>query len=236
MCFIGLEGADFSELRLAGLRRVFDDAGLKGAIQVLAIPTRADSPRHSEELLTPDDRAELARIHQHIGSWMSLSDQARRLPLPTDHQLSALSSLTQFLSFASYRKDTVPLIRSALAIPGLSAIVAAYDSLALNGVMPLLAHERLRIPQDLSVVSFNGSFEAFQAGLSSYQFDIAGMVMRMLDCVIAPQRGRPTARGRRFPVNGVLIRRPSLGLKSIGKQLPADIELMRGQEQPGNES
>lgn len=176
---------------------------------MLTIP--AQSPRLPEELLTPDDRTELSRIHQHIGTWMSLSDQTRRLPLPTDHRLSTLSVLTQFLSFAAYRKDMVPLTRAAVSIPNLSAIVAADDNIALNGVLPFLDRAGVRVPQDLSVVGFNGSFEAFQAGLSSYQFNVAGMVMRMLDWVLTPQRGRPIAHGRRIAVGGVLIRRPSLG-------------------------
>ena len=50
------------------------------------------------------------------------------------------------------------------------------------------------------------------AQLTSYQFDIAGMTVRMLDCVLTPHRGRPATRGHRtLPVTGVLIRRESLG-------------------------
>ena len=74
---------------------------------------------------------------------------------------------------------------------------------------------KVRIPRDLSVVSFNNQFESAHAGLTSYQFDMTGMAMQMLTFLLYPRldrRLRPVkGEGGIVEVGGYIVDRGSMG-------------------------
>jgi DNA-binding LacI/PurR family transcriptional regulator len=63
----------------------------------------------------------------------------------------------------------------------------------------------------VSVVGYDNSLDASYAGLTSYSFDITGVVLRMLQCILRPARPGAPASERLALVHGMLIPRATTG-------------------------
>jgi len=63
------------------------------------------------------------------------------------------------------------------------------DLLALP-ILDQLSEERVRVPDELSVVSFDNTMPAQLKGLSSYSFNYPAIVNAMLEHILDPKRTR----------------------------------------------
>ncbi|MBD3242924.1 MAG: GntR family transcriptional regulator [Chitinivibrionales bacterium] len=83
------------------------------------------------------------------------------------------------------QREIAPLVRAVLADEGVTAVVCATDKQALS-VRRLLEDRGVRIPRDLSLVSFDDGPDALVANMTSYNFNCPAAVARLTDYVIAP--------------------------------------------------
>ncbi|MBD3420220.1 MAG: GntR family transcriptional regulator [Chitinivibrionales bacterium] len=98
------------------------------------------------------------------------------------------------------------LFRQALAIKECSVWVCANDKIALFAIA-FLKKRKLFPPRPISVISFDDTYEALQAGLTSYNFNLRSMVHRILGFLnntrTAPQSRKPVE------VDGMIMERYS---------------------------
>jgi DNA-binding LacI/PurR family transcriptional regulator len=94
-------------------------------------------------------------------------------------------------SFVQYIKNEgnilvlEPLLRKALDEPGITAWVTANDATAFPA-MKFLKKQGIRVPGDISVIGFDDVAEAFNSGLSTYNFNPPKVASCMLSYILKP--------------------------------------------------
>ncbi|MBD3242520.1 MAG: hypothetical protein GF331_18165, partial [Chitinivibrionales bacterium] len=111
-----------------------------------------------------------------------------------------------------------PLLEEALSDSSITAWVAANDPTAM-ACLRYLAEQRVRVPQDISLIGFDNSTDAFIHGLTSYDFNCPVVVQRMLAHILDPASLRRIQRGTDpIEVKGFLSRRATLAKCSRAPQ------------------
>jgi hypothetical protein len=85
------------------------------------------------------------------------------------------------------------IFADALAAGGATVWVGLDDYLTMNAMLPFLQSERVNIPRDLSVASFNDTVEASSENIVSYRFDIVSVVLKALGLILFPKQFKETA-------------------------------------------
>jgi DNA-binding LacI/PurR family transcriptional regulator/DNA-binding transcriptional regulator YhcF (GntR family) len=102
-----------------------------------------------------------------------------------------------------------PLFDRALKNKDITAWVMANDFAATIAI-DYLKEKSIRIPEDLSIVSFDNTLDAMEYHLTSYDFNNQGIIAMMLRYIIAPHTIKPAARrGGFIEVDGTLVERRS---------------------------
>jgi DNA-binding LacI/PurR family transcriptional regulator len=104
------------------------------------------------------------------------------------------------------RKRCTPLIRRALALPGVTAWVAYNDMLALL-LLDVLKSEGIAVPGRLSVASFDDVPDAFNVGLTSYNFNVPAIVEAMVDHILGGPSSRHLKSQRIVEIPGYVVER-----------------------------
>jgi DNA-binding LacI/PurR family transcriptional regulator len=122
-----------------------------------------------------------------------------------------LSKITAFQN-NSYRDALTGMMESVLSDKRITVWVAANDLIAFE-LLAFLEKGNMRIPKDISIIGFDDLFESFVRGLTSYNFNIAGIVRALLGHILNPWIGRtnlsPT---NSVTVNGAVIERGSISI------------------------
>jgi DNA-binding transcriptional regulator YhcF (GntR family) len=105
-------------------------------------------------------------------------------------------------------KKMLPLFEKALSDRGISAWVMANDFAAT------LAHDYLkgknvRVPGDLSIISFDNTLDAMEYQLTTYDFNNPGIVNMMLRYVLSPSTIPVSQRSQFVEVEGTIVTRRS---------------------------
>lgn len=190
--------------RLAGMRAAFDELGMADRVRSVTIPRwkRGIGALH-ERIRRSEVSGILARARREAAGALvgtSRPETLRRLA----------AAHTACARVDAYTREAQQLCAMAREHDGATAWVAINDELALMA-MRYLRRARVRVPSEVSVVGFDDSVDAFGAGLSSYDFNVTGVVRAMLDHIVArrtPVGLRRTARGMEVP--GTLMERQSL--------------------------
>ncbi len=103
-----------------------------------------------------------------------------------------------------------PLFESALSDPRITAWIAAND-FAATIAMDFLKERNVRIPEEISVISFDNTIDAMEYQLTSYDFNNNGIVNMMVRFLLAPQTIKPPRSGIYLETEGNLIVRRSTG-------------------------
>jgi hypothetical protein len=170
----------WSRNREQGLRAAAADAGLTGAI----VPVTSE---HFDELVLDARRGArieaeaFERVTAPIREGSSGDAQIGR------HVLTTLSlKITDVLGGFANRRVIRPMFEQALRADA-TAWVCVNDAAALDAVAFLRAAGK-RVPHDISVMGFDDSVEAFEARLTSYNFNLRGAVGMMISHVTDPAR------------------------------------------------
>ena len=111
-----------------------------------------------------------------------------------------------------------PLFEAALRHPEITAWVMANDFAATIAIDFLKEHN-IRIPEDLSIISFDNTLDAMEYQLTSYDFNNHGIISMMLRFIVAPHTIKPARRtGNCLEVDGALVvRRSTASIPEVDK-------------------
>jgi len=193
--------SEWSQNRLKGLERAVHPGG-KTYPFVITTPNETSDfisqskvvARTAQQLLTTNPLQIEMALHnlEHDMRQLQATIAKSKLKQPFDHQFF------------------IPLLRHALRHKRITAWVAANDETALACLQYIRTHH-IQIPQKISIIGFNDSLEAFFHGISSYNFNVTGIMNAMLYEILHPTFSRKMKRIRRKYIDGyVSIRATSM--------------------------
>jgi DNA-binding GntR family transcriptional regulator len=229
----------WSRLRLAGLISAFTDAGIarenvsvefttvqmgvapavclaaglsRGEMTVLFTP--ALSPEEFDRLYT-NKSALVQRFHlnrrqvEHIRILARLAIAARKTGEHGPHADAVQTNLLEIIGEPHTLHFHEPLFDRLLADSSITAWVAATDGIGF-AALSYLQNKKVSLPKQLSLVAFDNSLQSTARGLSTYDFDIAGLLGEALS--IATNRSVVPRKSRRIAEwPGTLIVRQTSG-------------------------
>jgi hypothetical protein len=103
-------------------------------------------------------------------------------------------------------------VLSLSATSAVTAWVASDDSLILRRIVPMLARRGMTLAQTPSIVSFNDQAEAFDLGLTSFNFNSPGLAAAIVSHAVVPAAWRRTRRSKDpvVHIEGYLVDRGSV--------------------------
>jgi DNA-binding LacI/PurR family transcriptional regulator len=105
-----------------------------------------------------------------------------------------------------------PCIEQALKHGDARAWVCANDQIAI-AVIKALKKRNIRIPGQISVVGFdNVPVAALEQGLTTYDFNAAGFIHRILNFIARPSRPRGPHRHEAIEIEGIIMERATTGV------------------------
>jgi DNA-binding LacI/PurR family transcriptional regulator len=104
----------------------------------------------------------------------------------------------------------VPLFKKALASKKITAWVMAND-FAATLALDFLKQKGIPIPERLSVIAFDDTFDAMEYRLTSYNFNNSGIVSWMLRHIMQPSLFRRSRRRKVFEPEGMIVERQTTG-------------------------
>lgn len=154
---------------------------------------------HQEELLS---------FVNHYNQWRS---QTPNTPLKKFSHIgySMFKYITQWncASGEIYEKMQ-PLFDKALLDTSITAWVMANDFAATIAI-DYLKERNIRVPDDLSIISFDNTLDAMEYQLTSYDFNNHGIITLILRSILAPHTVKPKRKGVCIEVDGTLVIRRS---------------------------
>jgi DNA-binding LacI/PurR family transcriptional regulator/DNA-binding FadR family transcriptional regulator len=199
-----IHGSEWSQSRLAGLRRAFAATNSIDAVTAFTLdeartPSELDSDAGGVPIL-----AMLSRLKRAIP--MSPRDETafRALQITEPHVEWGHEIAVLF-------EHMKPLMQQALECPGITAWVAANDFGAL-ACLDFLANAGVSVPGDISVAGFDDRPPAFKRRLTTYDFNYKAVihtaVMHILDPGNAVFRASSKAR---MVIDGYVVPRDTTG-------------------------
>ncbi len=172
--------ARWSVNRQAGLHQACCDSSGLASLQIFS-PVHSAPPR----IQTRADE----RVYDHLSSTIeALSFTPRSDSLPFSLLRDAtVNVLHRFESHQSRQLTMAPLMARALDAERITAWVCANDALA-EVCLSFLRQARRRIPEDMSLVSFDDTQTAVRYHLSSYNFNPYALASSMISAVLDPDR------------------------------------------------
>jgi hypothetical protein len=188
-----------SDNRFVGLAQAINDAGFSDRASAHALEDRSDTgalERQAEALrgeVTSAITTRLARTaHSSLATTFS-----RMLTL----------DITSALRWEALSSDLERMLCQVARDTSVTAWVCYNDQLALQCVDYLRTHG-VRVPEDVSVIGFDDSFEASLNGLSSYSFGGAAYMKAMVGFLLDPTSSLyRTEPGRPVEIDGVVVAR-----------------------------
>jgi DNA-binding transcriptional regulator YhcF (GntR family) len=151
---------------------------------------------------------ELLSFVKNYNQWRS---QTPNIPLKKFNHIgySMFKYITQWncASGEIYEKMQ-PLFEKALQDSSITAWVMANDFAATIAI-DYLKERNIRVPDDLSIISFDNTLDAMEYQLTSYDFNNHGIITLMLRSILAPHTVKPKRKGVCIEVDGTLVIRRS---------------------------
>jgi DNA-binding LacI/PurR family transcriptional regulator/DNA-binding transcriptional regulator YhcF (GntR family) len=132
-------------------------------------------------------------------------------PAPkTEMRETYLAGILPFLWPKKLEALAQPLFEKTLGLKGPTAWVVESDFLARMALHYLRA-KKIKIPNSISVVGFDNTIEALGDGLTSYDFNVAGLVRAIMAHLFTPRLSLLNTRNQPFELEGVVMERGSSG-------------------------
>ncbi len=171
-----LHRTEWSRNRYEGLVRAFAEAGVDGSIPLVAFDFTDFRERPGPSALDPGGRPPVIEALA-----ATLKSERERVELSIRYEMAFHRTLV--------REGLRPRLEQALRTAGVTAWVTANDDVGVTALEYLREHNR-KVPEDMSVVGFDDSMEAFTSKLTSYNFNNAALARAMLQSVMTPRRFR----------------------------------------------
>ena len=101
-----------------------------------------------------------------------------------------------------------PLFEKALQNKSITAWAMANDFSAAIAIDYLKGHS-LRVPEDMSVISFDNTLDAMEYQLTSYDFNNQGIITLILRFILSPHTFKSGSENRFIGIDGNLVIRRS---------------------------
>ncbi|MBD3418598.1 MAG: GntR family transcriptional regulator [Chitinivibrionales bacterium] len=195
----------WSHRRLRGLEATFKNAGLPGAV----FPFVFTQPRQYFKT-TAGNRANVDALVAYYRTW------SKGLPAEYKDVLDPIFVETisvKSMYLAELNHFLRPLFRKAGLEESITAWVCANDQVAC-AAQDFCRHKKIDVPGQLSIVGFDDSYEGLQRGISSYNFNLRGIMHAMI-AYLLNTRAYPTIFARRpIEIEGMLVQRRTVGVTS----------------------
>jgi DNA-binding transcriptional regulator YhcF (GntR family) len=200
--------SDGSELpwvkeRLAGIDRAFADAGIVDGVESFHAWT--------DEFLR--ESANVKAVPGHLARTLQRASRELKVPSRDERIAEAASSL--YFTWV-YREQVFhrlePSMHEALHRMDATAWVGTNDNVAVECLRYLRANH-MKVPQQISVMGFDDSFDAATHRMSSFNFDGAAAANRMVDFLLSPNA--PIAKveaGKPIVMQGFVNERATTGM------------------------
>ncbi|MBD3164962.1 GntR family transcriptional regulator [bacterium] len=190
-----LNAAHWSRDRQRGLQEVFREAGLDDGVVSFTIENAG-----SEIELIDNDQEVLSWILAGLDHARGECEGLSNLAGETVGHLRRKVDMS--FKAILLRRYLEPLCEQALADPAISAWVVANDPAALLA-LSFLEKRGVKVPQQISVIGFDDSVEAFMRKLSSYNFAGPAVMQAMLHNILDPASfERLHGRGNHIEIEG----------------------------------
>ncbi len=196
----------WSQRRFMGIKELFQDAGHQSGIHSFVL----DDYAFQWDFLQKDiDNAEnVKELIAGYNEWQNYADsELFRKFGHFSYNISRYLTEWNCATGEIYHRMS-PLFDKALAVKSISAWVMANDY-AATLALDYLKKNKIRVPEDLSVVSFDNTLDAMEYHLSSYDFNLNGIVSMMLRYVLRPSSVSPTRGKTVIEAEGTIIERRS---------------------------
>jgi hypothetical protein len=199
ICFFSMHhGEIWSRNRLEGIASVYAAAGLDGSVTPLVDPDPG-------QLLQSSEQEAALRKWQAVMSafdrWKKTVPSAygREIDLLIRRAIPGIATMTGLQG----------LFQQALSLSHVTAWVGVNDAVAV-AALGFLRERGVPVPQRISVVGFDDTAAALDAGLTSYHFNPAALQSLIMNYVTWPRRS-----GTRFPheADGFIVERSSTARK-----------------------
>jgi DNA-binding transcriptional regulator YhcF (GntR family) len=185
-CFSLFDNAVWCRNRTRGVELAFEKAGMVEAVSRVLLTGYESYAALATAMEREPAYAEIRREIRHFQE-RSLAhtglDEGQFFQDNFDYAL--------WLRFVS--KDMITLFEQVLRARDCTAWVTLFDMLGLLA-LSWLRQENVRLPRELSLVSFDNISESFSAGLSSFDFEVGAVVHAAVAFVVdgGPRQGRPS--------------------------------------------
>jgi DNA-binding LacI/PurR family transcriptional regulator/DNA-binding FadR family transcriptional regulator len=197
--------ASWSQERLAGLREAYASAGQQEAVHAFTSDTFSNDFEMTE-----------AAKQQGPAQWRSLllpfkaglDALQKKIPVAgfTEWEVRTLKSVLYEQEARSLSMQNVhPLLKAAHADEAPTAWVCANDGLAWHALM-YLQEKKISVPRQISIMGFD---DALDLTLTSYNFNRAECVRRMIDYVLYPALQDRFKAARLTEIDGYIVERRS---------------------------
>jgi DNA-binding LacI/PurR family transcriptional regulator len=191
----------WSRNRCAGCTAAFNAAGLSDHVHVFT-PSPIDAEEATKHSI--DDLIPL--VNMLLGAGDMIPGFLRS---DFSSYLSA-ENLRRVYRGAQTGRILAPLFGKMLDDTRITAWVTVNDAVAFHA-LDFLSERGVRVPEDISLISFDDTFEASQRNLSSYNFNIPGVVHAVMSYLLNPQRFSAARFGTEVELDGVVVTRKSCG-------------------------
>lgn len=194
----------WSQYRYRGLLQAFQNAGFGNGVRKLVIEELGD---HIHSLpASPSIQKYIRRAEAFLAD-SAETGKGRYAAYALEQMQGSVANYVHQLKMA---ERTEPILTAMLEDPDVTACVAANDRMALL-IRDHLERKGIRVPKDISVISFDDSKAATDNDLSSYSFALPDIARKVLAHVLSPRSKRPVQEEPQVECEGLLVDRGSSG-------------------------
>jgi DNA-binding transcriptional regulator YhcF (GntR family) len=196
----------WSVRRLSGIREIFQDAGYAGNVHPYVLDQYAFQWDYLQE--DHDNPEDIQTLVAAYNEWKKYADsEFFRKFGNISYNISKYLTEWNCATGEIYHR-MVPVFKQALENRAITAWVTANDY-AATLALDFLKENGVRVPEDLSIISFDNTLDAMENQLTSYDFNPNGIVSIMLRYALRPSSVSPP-RGRQvIEADGTIIERRS---------------------------
>jgi hypothetical protein len=198
--------AHWSRCRFDGIKQTFDDAGFPGNV----FPFVYDHYSYQWNYLQ-EEQADVNDIKTLIADYNKgqspIDSEIFRKFANIRYAISRYLTEWNCATGEIYHR-MLPLFERALSNKTITAWVMANDYAAMLAV-DFLREKKVRIPENLSIISFDNTPGAVEYQLTSYDFNHSGIISMMLNYLIRPSIIPQAQRDKTIGIEGTIIERRS---------------------------
>jgi len=195
----------WSKKRLLGVVQIYKDAGYPNGVVPLCLDRYAYQWDYLQHLEKQED---IQAFIEEYDKWKQYAhSKFFRKFGNISYSISKYLTQQNCASGEIYQKMG-PLFKNALKDTGITAWLLANDYAATLAI-DYLKEQKVKIPEDISIIAFDNTIEAMEYQLTSYDFNNNGIVNLMLRYILAPSSLPTQELNRVKEVDGMLVERLS---------------------------